>query len=112
MGVHVNKYAHLASQARSSRTCEAKKPFDTEEAALKTGNSAYKCHACGKWHTTTRLKKLVKFVKGFAQHHNKIEAQKKAAKKKRKRRNVQLQQLELDLKSRGCRPEWIERKHD
>lgn len=110
MGAHVNKYAHLASQARASRVCEAKKAFETEEAALKTGNAAYKCHACGKWHTTTRMKKLVKFVNGFARYHNKVNEQKKAAKKKRKLRNVQVQQLELELRSRGCRPEWVEPK--
>lgn len=51
-----NKYAHFSRQAQQAshrlRSCENKKPFNTKEEAAKTGNKAYKCRYCQKWHTS------------------------------------------------------------
>ncbi len=66
----MNKYLKLArrqhEERRQKRMCMDKKAFNIREAATHKSQGVYACPYCGKWHRSTQLARLVRFVRrGF-----------------------------------------------
>lgn len=57
------KYAELSRKAqrerRLRRSCRDKRPYNTVEEARATGNDAYLCKHCRKFHTTGALARTI-----------------------------------------------------
>lgn len=62
-----NKYEDFSQKAREQRKkqnmCLKKRPYNTEAKATKTGQDAYKCPICDKWHRTGAFNKFLNKVR-------------------------------------------------
>lgn len=63
----MNKYKQQAQELRKARIekrmCLDKKAFDTKESAFQKGSLVYQCKFCKKWHRSSQIGKLIKYLK-------------------------------------------------